>query len=99
MFFLFSQLDASKKKVATATKKGGKAATTSSKSTPVSDSSMVVDGFVGFAMVVNLSLGFIDGGRWVLIVTSGWWIWWLKVVLSGLSLKVGLADNKFGFGR
>ena len=99
MFFLFSQLDASKKKAATATKKGGKAATTSSKSTPVSDSSMVVDGFVGFAMVVNLSLGFIDGGRWVLIVTNGWWIWWLKVVLSGLSLKVGLADDKFGFGR
>ena len=99
MFFLFSQSDASKKKAVAATKRGGKAATTSSKSTPASDSSMVVDGFVGFAMVVNLSLGFIDGGRWVLTVTSGWWIWWLKVVLSGLSLKVGLAGDRFGFGR
>ena len=37
--------------------------------------SMVVDGFVGFAMVVNLSPGFIDGGRWVLTAASGWWIW------------------------
>ena len=48
---------------------------------------MVVDGFV---MVVNLSLGFIDGGRGVLTTASGWWIWWLKVVLGGVSLKVGL---------
>ena len=99
MFFLFSQSDASKKKATAATKRGGKAAATSSKSTTASDSSMVVDGFVGFAMVVNLSLGFIDGGRWVLTVTSGWWIWWLKVVLSGLSSKVDLASDRFGFGR
>ena len=77
---------------AAAAKRGGKVAATS-------DSLMMVDGFVGFAMVVNLSLGFINGGRWVLIVTSGWWIWWLKVVLSGLSLKVGLAGDRFGFGR
>ena len=99
MFFLFSQSDVSKKKAAATTKRGGKAAATSLKSTPASDSSMVVDGFVGFAMVVNLSLGFINGGRWVLTVTSGWWIWWLKVVLSNLSLKVGLAGDRFGFGR
>ena len=26
---------------------------------------------------------------WVLIVASGWWIWWLKVVLGGVSLKFG----------
>ena len=57
---------------------------------------MVVDGFVGFAMVVNLSLGFIDGGRWVLTAAGGWW---LKVVLGGVSLKVGLAGDRFGFGR
>ena len=60
---------------------------------------MVVDGFVGFAMVVNLSLGFIDGGRWVLTAASGWWIWWLKVVLGCVSLKVGLASDRFGFNR
>ena len=46
-----------------------------------SDSLMVVDGFVGFAMVV------IDGGRWVLTTASGWW---LKVLLGSVSLKVGL---------
>ena len=57
---------------------------------------MVVD---GFAMVMNLSLGFIDGGRWVLIAASGWWIWWLKVVLGSVSLKVGLASDRFGFGK
>ena len=33
------------------------------------------------------SLGFINGGRWVLTAASGWWIWWLKVVLGGVSLK------------
>ena len=32
---------------------------------------------------------FIDGGRWVWIAASGWWIWWLKVVLGGVSLKLG----------
>ena len=42
---------------------------------------------------------FIDGGRWVWIAASGWWIWWLKVVLGGVSLKVGLAGDRFGFGR
>ena len=42
---------------------------------------------------------FIDGGRWVLITASGWWIWWLKVVLGGVSLKVGLAGDRFGFGK
>ena len=99
MFFLFSQSDASKKKAVAMTKRGGKAAATSSKSTSASNSLMVVDGFVGFAMVVNLSLGFINGGRWVLTVTSGQWIWWLKVVHSSLSLKVGLAGDRFGFGR
>ena len=60
---------------------------------------MVVDGFVRFAMVVNLSLGFIDGGRWVLTATGGWWICWLKVVLGSVSLKVGLASDRFGFNR
>ena len=80
------------KKAAAAAKRGGKVAA-------ASDSSMMVDGFVRFAMVVNLSLGFIDGGRWVLTVTSGWWIWWLKVVLGGVSLKVGLASDRFGFDR
>ena len=41
-----------------------------------SDSSMVVD---GFAMVVNLSLGFIDGGRWVF--NSGQWL--VDLVVEG----------------
>ena len=40
---------------------------------------MVVDGFVGFAMVVNLSLGFIDGGRWVF--NSGQWL--VDLVVEG----------------
>ena len=26
---------------------------------------------------------------WVLTVASGWWIWWLKVVLGSVSLKFG----------
>ena len=62
MFFLFSQSDASKTKAAAMAKRGGKAVVTSSKSTvatTMSNSSMVVNGFVGFYMVV------IDGGRWV----------------------------------
>ena len=80
------------KKAVVAAKRGGKVAV-------ASDSSMMVDGFVGFAMVVNLSLGFIDGGRWVLTAASGWWIWWLKVVLGCVSLKVGLASDRFGFDR
>nr|POE67152.1 hypothetical protein CFP56_60179 [Quercus suber] len=65
VLFLFSQSDASKKKVAAAAKRGGKTAMTSSKSATASDSSMVADGFVGFAMVV------IDGGRWVCKVCHG----------------------------
>ena len=48
---------------------------------------------------IGRGVGFIDGGRWVLTTASGWWIWWLKVVLGGVSLKVGLAGNRFGFGR
>ena len=67
MFFLFSQSNASKKKATqkkavVVAKRGGKAVATSLKSATAavaSDSLMVVDGFVGFAMVV------IDGGRWV----------------------------------
>ena len=96
MFFLFSQSDVSKKeaqkKAAATAKRGGKVAA-------ASDSSMMVDGFVRFAMVVNLSLGFIDGGRWVLTAANDWWIWWLKVVLGCVSLKVGLASDRFGFNR
>ena len=80
------------KKAAAAAKKGGKVVA-------ASDSLMMVNGFVGFAMVVNLSLGFIDGGRWVLTATSGWWIWWLKVVLGSVNFKVGLASDRFRFGR
>ena len=48
---------------------------------------------------IGRGVEFIDGGRWVLTTASGWWIWWLKVVLGGVSLKVGLAGNRFGFGR
>ena len=67
VFFLFSQSNASKKKATqkkavVVAKRGGKAVATSLKSATAavaSDSLMVVDGFVGFAMVV------IDGGRWV----------------------------------
>ena len=79
MFFLFSQSDASKTKAAAMAKRGGKAAVTSSKSmvaTAMSNSSMVVNGFVGFYMVV------IDGGRWVCQVCHGGeslsWVhrWW-----------------------
>nr|POE84328.1 hypothetical protein CFP56_60551 [Quercus suber] len=56
-----SKKKAVQKKAAAAAKRGGNAAATSLKLAAASDSSMVVDGFVGFAMVV------IDGGRWGLL--------------------------------
>ena len=100
MFFLFSQSDASKKKTTqkktvAAVKRGGKAVATSLKSaaaTVVSHSSMVVDGVVWFAMVVNLSLGFIDGGRWVF--NSGQWL--VDLVVEGGAWRCELES---GFSR
>ena len=73
------------KKAATAAKREGKVAA-------ASDSSMMVDGFVGFAMVVNLSLGFIDGGRWVF--NSGQWL--VDLVVEG---GAGRCELESGFSR
>ena len=50
---------------------------------------MVVD---GFAMVVNLSLGFIDGGRWVF--NSGQWL--VDLVVEGGAWRCELES---GFSR
>ena len=75
----------SKKKEAAAAKRGGKVVA-------ASDSLMMVNGFVGFARVVNLSLGFIDGGRWVF--NSGQWL--VDLVVEGGAWRCELES---GFSR